>query len=281
MTRRLAVRLALLVLAVALPAAAAAQAKIGGGTTVGGVSLPNGTKQTDVNGIIKVAPAPWFAVTAVVSAVSVSQTVKGVTATSAGVGDLPISASVVTALHSAWSPELGAALDVTLPTGDPNAGLGTGTTGFAADIGIGVTPHPRLGLALGMSKELSGSAGTSALSASNTASLSAEGEYEFHPGWRGSLSFDGDVGTPDSGQALNHSVGLGLVHALHGDLALTLDAGRGLTSTAPGWAFAIGFGTVFGGNNPVSGAFSSKRLAHAFSSAVGRGQGQGHVGHRP
>ncbi|HSN13429.1 MAG TPA: hypothetical protein VLT61_02280, partial [Anaeromyxobacteraceae bacterium] len=80
---------------------------------------------------------------------------------------------------------------------------------------------------------------------------------------------------------LNRSIGLGLVHALHGDLALTLDAGHGLTTTAPGWAFAIGLGTVFGGNNPVSGAFSSKRLAHAVSSAVARGQGTGHVGHRP
>lgn len=279
MTRRIAGIVALL--ALALPAAGAAQATVGGGTTVGGVSLPNGMSQSDLNGIIKVSPAPWFAVTAVVSAVSVRQTVKGATATSSGIGDLPITASVATALHTAWSPELGAALDVTLPTGDPAAGLGTGTTGLAADLGVGVTPHPRLGLALGMSKELSGSAGTSALSASNTASLSAEGEYEFQPGWRGSLSFDGDVGTADSGQVLNRSIGLGLVHALHGDLALTLDAGHGLTSAAPGWAFAIGFGTVFGGNNPVSGAFSSKRLAHAFSSAVGRGQGQGHVGHKP
>ena len=258
-----------------------AQGPLAGGATAGSVSLPNGASQSDLNGIVRLSPVHWFALTATLSAVTVSQTVSGVTATSSGLGDLPISASVATAIHSRWSPEVGAALDVSLPTGDPNAGLGTGTTGLSADLGVGVTPRPRVGLALGASKELSGSAGTSALSASSATSLSAEGEYEFRPGWRGSLSLDGDVGTADSGQSLNRSIGVGLVHALHGDLAITFDAGHGLTSSAPGWTVAIGFGSVFGGNNPVTGAFSSKRLAHALSSAVGRGQGSGHVGHRP
>lgn len=269
-------RLALLGLLLA-PAPVAAQ--VGAGVTAGTVHLPSGATQKDLNGIVQVSPTPWLTLGATVTHVHVSQTAGSVTASSDGVGDLPLSAAVEKALPGRMAPVLGAALDLTVPTGDAAAGLGTGSTTVGMDLGVEVTPRAGTRLALGASRELSGNAGTSALSPSRATSLAVEGGFTFAPRWTAALSLSADVGSADSGQALDRSFGIGVTHLLRGPLALTVDAGRGLTSTAPQWELSIGIGTVFGGNNPVGGQLTSKRLAHALSAGVNRGQGKGKTGH--
>lgn len=256
-----------------------AHAQFGAGVTLGTVHLPSGATQTDVNGIVQTPVTPWLTVGATVSHVHVRQTIGSVTAVSDGIGDLPLTAAVESTLHGGWTPVVGAALDLTLPTGDPQAGLGDGATTVGLDLGVEVTPAPRTRLALGASRELAGNGGTSALSPTRATSFALEGGYALSPSWNGALSLSADIGTADSGQALDRAIGAGLTHRLAGPFAVTIDVGHGLTAAAPRWEFSLGVGTVFGGNNPVSGAFTSKRLAHALSAGVNRGQGKGKTGH--
>lgn len=270
-----------ILLGLGLPPAASAQAPITAGVVGGSLELPGGGTQSDLNGILKFLPVPWFSVTGTVSALRVSAPAPGGDLTSSGIGDLPLSFAVAAPVHARWTPELGAALDVTLPTGDPAQGLGSGSTTVGADLGLGVTPHPGIAVYLGASREFSGNGGLSALTSSRTTSLSLDGEYAFAPRWRSELSFSGEFGTPDSGAALHRTLGVGIARQLRGPLEFTVDLGHGLTAASPGWAVALGFGAVFGGNNPVSAALSSHRLAHAVSAGVGRGQGHGHVGGPP
>jgi hypothetical protein len=243
------------------------------------VRLANGASQTDLNGIVGLAPAPWLSITATVSEVHISQTVSGSTVTSNGLGDLPIAIGAARTFPGTAEFELGATLDVTLPTGSSTEGLGTGSTAVSAGFGFGGRPGPRIRLAAAASRTLTGDAGTSALSPTRATSLALEGQYSITPRWAGSLSLAADVGPADSTQALDRSLGIGTRWTVHGPIALTMDAAAGLTSSSPRWALVIGFGTTFGGNNPASGELSSKRLAHAVSSGVGRGQGSGKVGH--
>ena len=261
------------VLASALPAQ-----QVTGGVTAGAVTLANGATQSDLNAVLGVAPVPWLSVTATLSRVHLSEVVSGSTATSNGFGDLPISLAIARGSNGGWSPEFGAALDVSIPTGNSACGLGTGTTGFGADVGIGGSPNARTRLAASASRELSGTSGVSALSPSHATSLAIEAAYALTPRWTTSLSLSGDLGAADSTQSLGRAIGAGARYELHQPLALTFDMGRGLTSGGSKWAIAIGFGTTFGGNNPVSGDLSSRRLSKVNSPGAGRGHGTGNAG---
>ncbi|MBW8772422.1 MAG: hypothetical protein JF590_03895 [Gemmatimonadetes bacterium] len=251
----------------------------GAGTSVGAVKLANGVSQTDVNAVIGLAPAEWLAVTATLSRVHITQAGSGGIATSDGLGDLPISVGATRAIPGRGAVELGASFDLTLPTGNSADGLGTGSTSLSAGLGIGASPTPRLRLAAAASRSLTGDAGTSALSPARATSLAFEGQYALTSRWTGSLSLAADVGPADSALALDRSIGVGARYAVHGPVALTLDAARDLSETAPRWALVLGFGTTFGGNNPSAGELSAKRIAHAVSKSVGRGQGSGKIGH--
>lgn len=260
-----------------VPVLAAAQT--GGGVSVGAVRLANGATQRDLNGTIGVQPRSWLTVTATVSEVHVATGTTGGQLTSNGLGDLPVSVGAAHTFADRHSTELGATLDLSLPTGDAAVGLGTGSFGMSGGIGAGIGVGERLRLAIAASRELTGSAGTSALSPARATALAAEGDLTLDPRWTAALSLAADVGPHDSTQALDRSVGIGGRYAVHGPLGVTLDLARGLTGGAPTWAVVLGFGTTIGGNNPAGGALSSRRIAHGVSAAVGRGQGAGHVGH--
>lgn len=248
------------------------------GATVGSVKLGSGATQVAGTGIIQVAPSSWLTLTASPSYSHLSQTIGGTSYTSTGLGDLPISAAANTSLPGRLSPELGAAFDLSLPTGNSACGLGTGTVGTSLDLGVGASLTDALHLALGASRALSGDQGTSAFSPSEATSLSLDAEYALSPRVTGSASLGGDFGTADSGQALERSFGLGGRYTLAGPLALVVDTRFGLSSGSSPWAISIGVGTAFGGTNPVSGAYSSKRIARALSGGVNRGSGRGKFG---
>lgn len=265
------------VLATLAPLALAAQA--GGGISVGAVKLANGSSQRDVNGIIGIQPRTWLSITATVSAVHIAVTDSGPPRTSDGLGDLPITIGAAHTFPGRAETELGATLDLSLPTGDASAGLGTGAFAMSGGIGAGTALSPRIRVAAAASRELTGAAGTSALTPSRATSLAFEGQMMVTPRWAAVLALAADVGPRDSTLALDRSIGIGGRYTVRGPIVLTMDAAKGLSLGAPRWAFAVGFGTSFGGNNPAGGALSSRRISHGVSAAVGRGQGSGHVGH--
>lgn len=248
------------------------------GATVGSVKLGSGATQVAGTGIIQLAPSEWLTLSAMPSYAHISQTISGTTYTSSGFGDLPLSAAAATTLRGPLSPELGAALDLSLPTGNSACGLGTGSVGSSLDLGVAMTLTDRLHLALGASREISGDAGTSAISPAQSTSLSLDAELGLTPRFTGSVSLAGDVGAADSGQALNRSFGVGGQYTLAGPLALVFDTRFGLNSGSAPWALSIGIGTAFGGTNPVSGAYSSKRIQRALSGGANRGSGHGKFG---
>lgn len=249
-----------------------------GGATLGSVKLASGATQVAGTGIIQVAPAQWLTVSASPSYVHLSQAISGTTYTSSGLGDLPVTAAASTSLPGRLSPELGAALDLSLPIGNSACGLGTGTVGTSLDLGAGASLTDHLHVALGASRALSGDQGTSALSPSEATSLSLDAEYALSRRFTGSASVSGDFGVADSGQALDRSFGLGGRLALAGPMALVFDTRFGVSSGSSPWAISFGLGTAFGGTNPVSGAYSSKRIQRALSGGSNRGSGSGKFG---
>lgn len=253
-------------------------AQVTAGATGGAVRLGSGATQSAFTGILQVQPSDWLTLSAAPAAVHLSQTISGTTYTSSGLGDLPIAAAADHTFDGARALELGAALTLSLPTGNSACGLGTGTTGLGGDIGLGAAVAPKLHLALDASRAIVGSDGTSALSPSEATSLSADAELQFTPKWAGSVSLSGDFGTADSSQALERALGLGERYTIAGNLALVVDTRFGLSSGSSPWAFSIGLGTAFGGTNPVSGDYSSKRIARALAGGSGRGQGKGKFG---
>jgi len=214
-----------------------------------------------------------------VSAVHIATTQAGTPLTSDGFGDLPISIGAAHTFADRHATELGLTLDLSLPTGDAAAGLGTGAFAMSGGIGAGVGVGDKVRVAAAASRELTGSAGTSALSPTRATSLAFEGDLTVAPRWTTILSLAADVGPTDSTQALDRALGVGARYQLHGPVSITLDASHGLTASAPRWALVLGIGTTIGGNNPAGGALSSRRIAHGVSAGVGRGNGTGHVGH--
>lgn len=251
---------------------------VSAGATVGSVKLGSGATQVAGTGILQVTPSSWLTLSAAPSYNHLSQTISGTTYTSTGLGDLPLSAAASTTLPGRLSPELGAAFDLSLPTGNSACGLGTGTVGTSLDLGVGASLTDALHLALGASRALSGDQGTSAFSPTEATSLSLDAEYDVSPRFAGSASFGADVGTADSGQALERSFGLGGRFTLAGPMALVVDTRFGQSAGSSPWAISIGIGTAFGGTNPVSGAYSSNRMERALSGGTNRGSGKGKFG---
>ena len=61
--------------------------------------------------------------------------------------------------------------------------------------------------------------------------------------------------------------------SLAGALALTLDATHGLTSSAPAWSFALGFGTAFSGISPLDPSSELQRVKKVIASKLSSGTG--------
>lgn len=253
----------------------AAQASLGAGITVGSARLADARTERVVSGVIQLQPRPWLSLSAMPAMLHVSDSVGGSTS---GVGDLPLVAAATANLPTRWSPTLGGALIVALPTGSVACGLGNGTTTAGVDIGVGVAPTAGLRFSAGAIRSLSGLAGQSSLSPPRATTLQLEGAADVASGWTVGLSVGADVGTADSTQALSRTAGAGLTHILHGALAVTVDASHGLTAASPRWVVSVGLGTVFSGISPVSPTSPLRRLKSSFGSAAGRSRGSNKIG---
>jgi len=271
-----------LILLLALGArAAGAQSGASAGVTAGAAKLSATRSEQALTGIVQLQPRPWLTLSAMPALVHVSDQVSGRAVTSSGPGDLPLVAGAATALRAAGSPSVGAALIVTLPVGYAACGLGAGEAAVGANVAAGVSPTDRLHVWAGASRNVSGLATQSTLSAPRSTALRVDAGYDVGRRWRASASFAADVGQADSTQALSRMIGAGATYAIAGPLMLVIDASHGLTSSSPRWVLSLGVGTAFASTSLVSPTSPLQRQQTSFAGGVNRSAGSGKTGGCP
>ena len=249
------------------------------GVSAGAAKLNDSQKDRVFTAALQWQARPWLGFSMAPGYIHAENDSAGVPFTSNGFGDLPVAADLSYSFDDApWSPDLGSSITVTLPTGLSRCGLGTGATGMGLDLGVGVQPIDPLHMAVTTSRDLSGTAAASILDPPHATSVSFEASYDFSPRVTAGLSFGGDFGTPDSGEALPRTIGGGTTIHIHGPIALAIGGSHSLTSGPPKWAFTIGIGTAFAGTDPVGLNSSLHLLKKSLNGSVNRGSGHGGVG---
>ena len=260
---------------------ASAQSEVSAGVTAGAAKLSDTRSEQVLTGIVQLQPRRWLTLSALPALVHASDHVSGRAVSSSGPGDLPLVAGAATAFPAAWAPSVGAALIVTLPVGDAACGLGAGETAVGANVAAGLSPTDRLHVWAGASRNVSGLATQSTLSAPRSTALRVDAGYDVAKRWRASASFAADVGQADSNQALSRMIGAGVVYAIAGPLTLVIDGSHGLTSSSPRWVLSLGVGTAFASTSLVSPTSPLERQQTSFASGVNRGAGSGKTGGCP
>ena len=269
-----------LVIGLTLEAASlGAQTPLSAGFTAGSAKLTDQRSEQALSGVLQLQASPWLSLSAVPSVVHVSDIIKGSAVSSYGIGDVPVSAAVTHAFPDPRAPTIAAALTVVLPTGNAACGLGNGATSEGLDIGLGVSPNPKLHLSTDASRSISHVSSQSTLSAPHATALLLGGGYDVAPDWRADVSLGIDLGQSDSTQALSRVVGGGVTHRL-GLVALTLDGSVGLTAGSPKWVLSLGLGSVFAGTSPVGLSAPLRRIKSGFTGGVNRQSGAGKIGCR-
>ena len=260
---------------------ASAQSEVSAGVTAGAAKLSDTRSEQALTAIVQLQPRRWLTLSALPALVHASDHVSGRAVSSSGPGDLPLVAGAATAFPAAWAPSVGAALIVTLPVGDAACGLGAGETAVGANVAAGLSPTDRLHVWAGASRNVSGLATQSTLSAPRSTALRVDAGYDLAKRWRASASFAADVGQADSNQALSRMIGAGVVYAIAGPLTLVIDGSHGLTSSSPRWVLSLGVGTAFASTSLVSPTSPLERQQTSFASGVNRGAGSGKTGGCP
>jgi len=260
---------------------ASAQSEVSAGVTAGAAKLSDTRSEQALTGIVQLQPRRWLTLSALPALVHASDHVSGRAVSSSGPGDLPLVAGAATAFPAAWAPSVGAALIVTLPVGDAACGLGAGETAVGANVAAGLSPTDRLHVWAGASRNVSGLATQSTLSAPRSTALRVDAGFDVAKRWRASASFAADVGQADSNQALSRMIGAGVVYAIAGPLTLVIDGSHGLTSSSPRWVLSLGVGTAFASTSLVSPTSPLERQQTSFASGVNRGAGSGKTGGCP
>jgi hypothetical protein len=248
------------------------------GIAFGAAKITTARTERALSGALAYQPRAWLTFSVTPTFVRATDDSAGTRLSSTGLGDLPLGVAVQQDLPGDWSPNIGASLSVTLPTGSTRCGLGSGETGVGLDLGAGVSPLDPLHVSVGASRGLSGLSSQSALTAPKATSLSMDASVDLAERWTASLSFSGDFGQADSTQALSRALGFGASHSLGKRLAVTLDGSAGLTAGSPRWALSLGIGTTFSGISPVGASTPFRRLRRTFVGGVGRGSGHGKIG---
>ena len=256
---------ALVLFAVAHATAASAQS-VSAGVAAGLARLSAAQSEQTLTAIVQVHPRSWLTLSAIPSLVRLADS--GVA--HSGLADLPLVAAADHTFPGAWSPVIGAALAATLPTGNAGCGLGSGAAGFGLDGGVALAPADRWQLSAGVSHSVGNVGAQSTLSAPHATAVRLESAYSVTDKWTTSLGFGADIGSSDSTHALSRVLGAGASYRFAGDLALTVDATRGLTNASPQWVLSVGFGTAFVGASPVNPTSTLRRLRTGFVGGVKR-----------
>lgn len=251
------------------------------GAIGGAAGLRSDGSMQAVSALFEYKPLPWLTLSAnpAVDRVSVPATTGNSTVASTGPTDLPLGISAAHEIPNApLSPTLGAGIELSLPTGNSSNGLGSGQTGFAGELGAGISPTDNLALDLNLWHPFAGDGVNSAIDAPRATSIGLEAGYDWTDRINTSIGYSADVGPADSGAVLPQSIAAGFVFAIAKPLALTVNGARGITSGAPRWLISVGIGTAFSGINPVGPNSLFGRLRHGLGRGANRGKGQGKVG---
>lgn len=260
--------------------AAAQDPRFAYGMIGGAGDLPGSASMQALSVLLQYRVLPSLAVTVNPSVVRATvQPIGSARLTSTGLTDLPV--GVTFSQHLArvpFAPEVAAGTELSLPVGDTARGLGSGQTGVAGELGVGVSPTDALSLDLDAWHPFAGAGVNSLMDASRATSLSVEAAYQWTERVAASLGYVSDVGRADSGSVLPQSVVAGMVFRVASPLALTVDGASGLTRGAPRWLLSIGLGTAFTEVTPIGPNSLVSRVRHAFGRSVNRGHGQSKVG---
>jgi len=270
--------LAPLSLALALPLAAA-QAQSSGddssetlhfttGVTAGALRFPDGRTQQGASAVVRWHPATGVSLAVSPSYTRIVESASAANAPRSGLSDLPVELALDHTIHVPMSPTVGASLVATLPVGDTASGLGSGSVGSSASLGIGLSPTDKWSVHVGAGRPLSDFAIDGALGANHSTWGDAEASYQLTDRLEGSFGVDADF-TADSGATPARTFVGGLAFAVHGPLTLTLNAGHGAGGDAARWSLSLGLGTDFAS---IEALGSSSRVRRAVAALGGHSQ---------
>ena len=247
------------------------------GVTTGSMTFADGRMQQGVTGVVRWHMAPWVSLAASPSYARMSYPSSLGGGSAGGLTDLPIELGLDHAFNGEWSPAVGFSLGATIPVGDQQLGLGSGSMGASVGGGVGLSPMDELSLHLGAGKSLTDYSMFGALGGSDAVWGEAEVSYHLLEHLDATLGFDGDLAASDSlgaarAFALSFAAGLG------GPYTITVSGGHGVSGPAARWTFALGFGTDFAGFQAIGSSSPIQRLMRSMGGSSHRGPGSGTPG---
>ena len=247
------------------------------GVTTGSMTFADRRVQQGITGVIRWHMARSISVAASPTYARMSYPSSLGGGSAGGLTDLPIELGLDHAFDGRWSPAVGLSLGATIPVGNQQLGLGSGSMGASVGGGVGLSPMDELSLHLGAGKSLTDYSMFGALGGSDAVWGEAEVSYHLFEHLDATLGFDGDFAASDSlgaarAFALSFAAGLG------GPYTLTVSGGHGVSGPAARWTFALGFGTDFAGLEAIGSSSPIQRLMRSMGGSSHRGPGSGTPG---
>jgi hypothetical protein len=247
------------------------------GVTTGSMTFADRRVQQGITGVVRWHMTHSIAIAASPTYARMSYPASLGGGTAGGLTDLPVELGLDHSFDSEWSPALGLSLGATIPVGDKQIGLGSGSMGASVGAGIGLSPMDQLSLHLGAGKSLTDYSMFGALGASDAAWGEAEASYNLLEHLDATIGFDGDFSASDTLGAAR-AVALSFAAALGGPYTLTVSGGHGVSGPAARWSFALGFGTDFAGFQAIGSSSPIQRLMRSMGGNSHRGSGSGNSG---
>jgi len=228
-----------------------------------------GLTEDVLTGVLQFQPRPWLTLGVAPTGARVAPPD---TSAYSGFGDLPVSLGLSKQWAGAASPAIGAAFQLTLPTGTTTGGIGSRDVGWAADVGAGFAPRPGAYLFFNADQALTPARIGFARSVRST-SLGADGSLNLSDRVSVTAALTADVARSDTIAPLTRTAGAGLGFGLGGAARLMVDGSVGLNDQSPRWQLSIGLGTAFAGLSPVGLGNSFERVKSAFGQSTAKVRG--------
>jgi hypothetical protein len=241
------------------------------GLTAGAMRFKGGLTEDVLTGILQLQPKPWLTLGVAPTAARVAPPDSS---SYSGFGDLPVSLGVSKQFAGGATPSIGAAFELTIPTGSTTGGIGSRDVGWAADVGAGFAPRPGSYLFFNAGQALTPARSGFARSVQST-SLGADGTFNLSDRVTATASLAADIARSDTTAPLTRTVGAGLGFGLGGAVRLMVDGGVGLNDQSPQWQFSVGLGTAFSGLSPVGLGNPFERIKRAFGQSTTKVRGRG------
>lgn len=250
------------------------------GVTTGSMSFADRRVQQGITGVVRWHMAPWASIAASPTYARMSYPASLGGGSAGGLTDLPIELGLDHSFDGAGSPAVGLSLGATIPIGDQQLGLGSGSMGASVGAGVGLSPMDELSLHVGAGKSLTDYSMFGALGASDAVWGEAEVSYHLLERLDATLGFDGDFAASDTLGAAR-ALALSFAAGLGGPYTLTVSGGHGVSGPAARWTFALGFGTDFAGFQAIGSSSPIQRLMRSMGGSSRRGSssstpGSGH-----